>query len=105
MPKNVSNRVWKDTQTERSSAIAKKNKSRIGWAKRAELQRNIEMGKKMEAEILENKLQLKKEEAKRREANRIRREEKEKMAEIVQQISAAKLKRMKKKQLRQLRKA
>ena len=105
MPKNVSNRVWKDTQSERSSAIAKGNKSRIGWNKRVQLQRNVEIGKKMEAEILQQRVDLKKAEAERREFNRIRREEKEKMAEIVQKISAAKLKRMKKKQLRQLKKA
>ena len=105
MPKNVSNRVWKDVQLERSSSLFKQSKSRIGWEKRQQLTTQKSLGKQLEQEILQDKLRLKEEENKRREQGRLRRELKEKENEIVLKISAAKFKRMKKKQLRQFKKA
>ena len=105
MPKNVSNRVWKDVQLERSSSLFKQSKSRIGWEKRQQLTTQKSLGKQLEQEILQVKLRLKEEENKRREQGRLRRELKEKENEIVLKISAAKFKRMKKKQLRQFKKS
>ncbi|KAI8999486.1 hypothetical protein BC832DRAFT_541834 [Gaertneriomyces semiglobifer] len=101
--KPVSGRVWKTTQTKRHTSM-KPKMLRQGWAKQMEERRKREMVKSIERELKEqaaSEKQRKREEAKERQK---RKEENEKKAEVVQQVSAAKLKRMKKKQLRQLRK-
>jgi rRNA-processing protein CGR1 len=101
--RNVSGRPWK-SQQEPARAKARGNASRIGFAKRQEILKKdraiIDMIKeqKMEKEAL--KLREKEMALERKK----RKEENERKAEVLQNISAAKLRRMKKKQLRTIKK-
>ncbi|KAI9209025.1 uncharacterized protein BJ171DRAFT_488249 [Polychytrium aggregatum] len=99
----VNGRVWKSVQTKRSSA--KRNVSvRPGWEIQQAERRRKSLMKAAENEMKE---QVKKEKESKRlqeEERRKRRLENEKMSEVVQKVSASKVKRMKKKQIRALEK-
>ncbi|KAI8815960.1 uncharacterized protein EV422DRAFT_337156 [Fimicolochytrium jonesii] len=94
--KPVSGRVWKTTQTKRHTSM-KPRMLRQGWQKQIEERKQHQVMKAIEKELKDEKAAERQERLKRKEEN-------EKKAEVVQKVSAAKVKRMKKKQLRQLRK-
>lgn len=103
--RNVSGRVWKAVRLEKSSAMKKGNGSNLGWEKRQlRLQQHIQ-AKTIEKELIDDRIKKKQDAKARRIEREKKKEENEKKAEIVQKISAAKLRRMKKKQLRNLKKA
>ncbi|KAG9260017.1 coiled-coil domain-containing protein 86 [Astyanax mexicanus] len=103
--KPKSGRVWKDRSKQRFSALLRDKPLRSSWQKKMDAKREKELVKKYHQQIKDQKAQEKQEKRKRREENLKRREENERKAEIVQVIrNTAKLKRMKKKQLRKIEK-
>ncbi|KAB5518258.1 hypothetical protein PHYPO_G00163660 [Pangasianodon hypophthalmus] len=103
--KPKSGRVWKDRNKQRFSALLRDKPLHSSWQKKMEAKREKEMVKQYHQQLKDNKAREKEEKRKRREDNLKRREENEKKAEIVQVIrNTAKLKRMKKKQLRKIEK-
>ncbi|KAI9106110.1 hypothetical protein DFS34DRAFT_47115 [Phlyctochytrium arcticum] len=96
-------RVWKTPQVTRHSSMRPKM-LRQGWAKQQEDRKRREIIKTIEKEIKDTKDEEKKAKREAEKERLKRKEENEKRAEVVQQVSAAKMKRMKKKQLRLLRK-
>ncbi|KAI8823950.1 coiled-coil domain-containing protein 86 [Fimicolochytrium jonesii] len=101
--KPVSGRVWKTTQTKRHTSM-KPRMLRQGWGKQIEERKQHQVMKAIEKELKDEKA-AERQKQKDAEKERLKRkEENEKKAEVVQKVSAAKVKRMKKKQLRQLRK-
>ncbi|XP_072526271.1 coiled-coil domain-containing protein 86 [Salminus brasiliensis] len=103
--KPKSGRVWKDRNKQRFSALLRDKPLRSSWQKKMEAKREKELVKKYHQQIKDQKAQEKEDKRKRREENLRRREENERKAEIVQVIrNTAKLKRMKKKQLRKIEK-
>ncbi|KAF4071274.1 hypothetical protein AMELA_G00271340 [Ameiurus melas] len=103
--KPKSGRVWKDRNKQRFSALLRDKPLRSSWQKKMEAKREKEMVKQYHQQLKDVKAKEKEEKRKRQEENVKRREENEKKAEIVQVIrNTAKLKRMKKKQLRKIEK-
>ncbi|KAI9352667.1 hypothetical protein BDR26DRAFT_849659 [Obelidium mucronatum] len=99
----VSGRVWKTVQTKRNSSMKAKAIPR-GWEKQLEARKQQEIVKRMQFEMKEEIRLAKEEKRKEAEERKKRKEENEKRAEVMQMVSAAKVKRMKKKQLKLLRK-
>ncbi|XP_062373917.1 coiled-coil domain-containing protein 86 [Sardina pilchardus] len=103
--KPKSGRVWKDRNKQRFSALLRDKPLRTSWEKKMEARREKELVKKYHQQLKEEKAREKQEKRKRREENLKRRAENERKAEIVQVIrNTAKIKRMKKKQLRKIEK-
>ncbi|XP_029935834.1 coiled-coil domain-containing protein 86 [Myripristis murdjan] len=103
--KPKSGRVWKDRSKQRFSALVRDKPLRTSWEKKMEAKREKELVKKYSLQLVEEKARAKEEKRKRREENLKRRAENERKAEIVQVIrNTAKIKRMKKKQLRKIEK-
>ncbi|XP_076876230.1 coiled-coil domain-containing protein 86 [Brachyhypopomus gauderio] len=103
--KPKSGRVWKDRNKQRFSAVLQDKPLRSSWQKKMEAKREKEIVKQYSQKLKDEKAREKEEMRKRREENLRRRAENEKKAEIVQVITnTAKLKRMKKKQLRKIEK-
>lgn len=103
--KPKSGRVWKDRNKQRFSAVLKDKPLRTSWEKKMEVKREKELVKKYHQQLKEEKAREKQEKRQRREENLKRRAENERKAEIVQVIrNTAKIKRMKKKQLRKIEK-
>ncbi|KAJ3142643.1 N-alpha-acetyltransferase 15, NatA auxiliary subunit [Physocladia obscura] len=108
----VSGRPWKMVQTKRNSSIKKKSvrtaltslQTIIGWANQLEDRKQKEIVKRMEFELKEEKRLALEEKKKREEERKQRKLENEKRAEVYQLVSAAKAKRMKKKQFKNLKK-
>ncbi|XP_025090539.1 coiled-coil domain-containing protein 86-like [Pomacea canaliculata] len=103
--KPKSGRVWKRVRTNRFSDFLRVKCQKTSWeekmAKKKEQQAIKDLEKKLKEQKIE-KIQLKRQ---RREENKKRRLENERRAEIVQPIkNTRKLKRIKKKQLRQIEK-
>ncbi|KAJ3021082.1 hypothetical protein HKX48_009255 [Thoreauomyces humboldtii] len=102
--KPVSGKVWK-TQQEKRHTSMRPRMLRQGWEKQMEERKRRDILKTIEGEL---KAQTAAEKQKRKEATierHKRKAENEKKGEVVQKVSAGKVKRMKKKQLRQIRKA
>ncbi|XP_026876240.2 coiled-coil domain-containing protein 86 [Electrophorus electricus] len=103
--KPKSGRVWKDRNKQRFSALLRDKPLRSSWQKKMEAKREKEIVKKYSQQLADEKARKKEEKRTRREENLRRRAENERKAEIVQVIrNTAKLKRMKKKQLRKIEK-
>ena len=97
----VSGRDWKTQQTKRSSSSIACKK---GWNRQQQERRNREILQMIKKENLAEAEQAA-EAAKAIKAARLARKlENEKKAEVIQKVSAGKLKRMKKKQLRSIKK-
>lgn len=102
--KPVNGKVWK-TRQQQPISQTKNRMPGQGWEKR-QVQRNSDaVMRAMKSEHLLELEGIKVERKKRLEANRKRKEENEQKAELVQSVSAAKVKRMNKKQLRMIRKS
>ncbi|KAM9449699.1 coiled-coil domain-containing protein 86 [Clarias gariepinus] len=103
--KPKSGRVWKDRNKQRFSALLRDKPLRSSWQKKMEAKREKDLLKQYHQQLKDNKAKEKEDKRKRRQENLKRRAENEKRAEIVQVIrNTAKLKRMKKKQLRKIEK-
>nr|XP_061791928.1 LOW QUALITY PROTEIN: coiled-coil domain-containing protein 86-like [Nerophis lumbriciformis] len=103
--KPKSGRVWKDRNKQRFSALVRDVSLCTTWEKKMQAKREKQMVQKYMLELKEQKAKVKEEKRKRREENLKRREENARKAEIVQVIrNTAKIKRMKKKQLRKIEK-
>ncbi|KAJ8367275.1 hypothetical protein AAFF_G00323360 [Aldrovandia affinis] len=103
--KPKSGRVWKDRNKQRFSALLRDKPLRSSWDRKMVAKREKEMVKKFALQLKEEKAREKEDKRKRREENLKRREENERKAEVVQVIrNTAKIKRMKKKQLRKIEK-
>ncbi|XP_004065933.1 coiled-coil domain-containing protein 86 [Oryzias latipes] len=103
--KPKSGRVWKDRNKQRFSALLRDKPLCSSWEKKMEAKREKELVKAYSLKLKEEKARQKEEKRKRREENLKRRAENERKAEIVQVIrNTAKIKRMKKKQLRKIEK-
>ncbi|XP_012737644.2 coiled-coil domain-containing protein 86 [Fundulus heteroclitus] len=100
-----SGRVWKDRNKQRFSALVRDKPLCSSWEKKMQAKREKDLMKQYTAKLKDDKAQKKEEKRKRREENLKRRAENERKAEIVQVIrNTAKIKRMKKKQLRRIEK-
>lgn len=103
--KPKSGRVWKDRNKQRFSALVRDKPLCTSWQKKMDAKREKELLKQYSLQLKEQKDRQKEEKRKRREDNLKRRAENERKAEIVQVIkNTAKIKRMKKKQLRKIEK-
>ena len=85
---NKSGRVWKTAQAERTSAMVKNNASKLGWEKRQQRVLQDRITKKIERERAQEKLLIKQQKEQDLKERRLRKEENERKAEIVQKISA-----------------
>ncbi|XP_054635076.1 coiled-coil domain-containing protein 86-like [Dunckerocampus dactyliophorus] len=103
--KPKSGRVWKDRNKQRFSALVRDTALCTSWEKKMAAKREKQLVQQYSLQLKEQKAKQKEEKRKRREENLKRREENERKAEIVQVIrNTAKIKRMKKKQLRKIEK-
>lgn len=103
--KPKSGRVWKDRNKQRFSALLRDKPLRTSWEKKMEAKREKQLVKKYHQQLKDEQAREKEEKKKRRAENLKRRAENERKAEIVQVIkNTAKIKRMKKKQLRKIEK-
>lgn len=103
--KPKSGRVWKDRSKQRFSALVRDKPLCSSWEKKMQAKREKDLVKKYSLQLKEEKARQKEEKRKRREDNLKRRAENERKSEIVQVIrNTAKIKRMKKKQLRKIEK-
>ncbi|XP_015240363.1 PREDICTED: coiled-coil domain-containing protein 86-like [Cyprinodon variegatus] len=103
--KPKSGRVWKERNKQRFSALLRDKPLCSSWEKKMQAKREKDLVKQFTAKLKEEKAQKMEEKRKRREENLKRRAENERKAEIVQVIrNTAKIKRMKKKQLRKVEK-
>ncbi|XP_070780750.1 coiled-coil domain-containing protein 86 [Enoplosus armatus] len=103
--KPKSGRVWKDRSKQRFSALVRDKPLCSSWEKKMEAKREKDLMKRYSLQLKEEKAKQKEEKRKRREDNLKRRAENERKSEIVQVIrNTAKIKRMKKKQLRKIEK-
>ncbi|KAI3353152.1 hypothetical protein L3Q82_019696 [Scortum barcoo] len=103
--KPKSGRVWKNRNKQRFSAVVRDKPLCTSWEKKMQAKREKELVKQYTLQLKEEKDRQKEEKRKRREENLKRRAENERKAEIVQVIkNTAKIKRMKKKQLRKIEK-
>ncbi|KAJ3276365.1 hypothetical protein HDV01_004988 [Terramyces sp. JEL0728] len=100
---NVSGRPWKPLQKPKRTLV-KNNASRVGFDARQQVLKKQKIVQQLVREKEQEKLLEKERLKKENEERKQRKLENERKAEVVQKISAAKLKRMKKKQLRQLQK-
>ncbi|XP_076584949.1 coiled-coil domain-containing protein 86 [Chaetodon auriga] len=103
--KPKSGRVWKNRNKQRFSALVRDKPLCSSWEKKMAAKREKDLVKQYSLQLKEEKARQKEEKRKRREENLKRRAENERKAEIVQVIkNTAKIKRMKKKQLRRVEK-
>ncbi|XP_008410011.1 coiled-coil domain-containing protein 86 [Poecilia reticulata] len=103
--KPKSGRVWKDRNKQRFSSLVRDKPLCSSWEKKMQAKREKDLVKQFTVRLKEEKAQKKEDKRKRREENLKRRAENERKAEIVQVIrNTAKIKRMKKKQLRRIEK-
>ncbi|XP_012524838.1 coiled-coil domain-containing protein 86 [Monomorium pharaonis] len=102
--KPKSGRIWKEEKT-RFSSIIKTRGLRLSLAKKQKLREDMKRVKEMSRAIKARKQEEKEAKKQRRRENLKRAEENRKKSEIVQVIkNTAKIKRMKKKQLRMIEK-
>ncbi|KAL5017239.1 hypothetical protein ScPMuIL_006828 [Solemya velum] len=100
-----SGRLWKTTRTNRYSEIKKDKPLRSSWSEKMARKAEQKSVKNLEKELKEGRTKELEEKRKRQEEKKKRKMENEKKSEIVQTIkNTAKIKRMKKKQLRQIEK-
>lgn len=103
--KPKSGRVWKDRNKQRFSALLRDKPLRTSWEKKMEAKREKQLVKQYQQQLKDEQAREKEEKKRRRAENLKRRAENERKAEIVQVIkNTAKIKRMKKKQLRKIEK-
>ncbi|XP_056312468.1 coiled-coil domain-containing protein 86 [Danio aesculapii] len=103
--KPKSGRVWKDRKKQRFSALLRDKPLCTSWEKKMEAKREKQQVKLYHQQLKDEQAREKEEKKKRRAEHLKRRAENEKKAEIVQVIkNTAKIKRMKKKQLRKIEK-
>ncbi|XP_061536061.1 coiled-coil domain-containing protein 86 [Phycodurus eques] len=103
--KPKSGRVWKDRNKQRFSALVRDSSLCTSWEKKMQAKREKQLVQNYMLQLKEQKAKVKEDKRKRREENLKRRAENERKAEVVQVIrNPAKIKRMKKKQLRQIEK-
>ncbi|XP_033985223.1 coiled-coil domain-containing protein 86 [Trematomus bernacchii] len=103
--KPASGRVWKDRNKQRFSALLRDKPLCTSWEKKMAAKREKEQVKQYTSQLKDEKIKQKEDKRKRREDNLKRRAENERKSEIVEVIkNTAKIKRMKKKQLRRIEK-
>ncbi|XP_026088522.1 coiled-coil domain-containing protein 86 [Carassius auratus] len=103
--KPKSGRIWKDRNKQRFSALLRDKPLRSSWEKKMEAKREKQLVKQYQQQLKDEQTREKEEKKRRRAENLRRRAENERKAEIVQVIkNTAKIKRMKKKQLRKIEK-
>ncbi|XP_063814511.1 coiled-coil domain-containing protein 86 [Pseudophryne corroboree] len=103
--KPKSGRVWKDLNKKRFSSMVKDRPLRTSWEVKMKERQEKKMVKSLAQQLKDDKQREKEEKNKRREENLRRRLENERKAEVVQVIrNPAKLKRARKKQLRNIEK-
>ncbi|TRY54383.1 hypothetical protein DNTS_031396 [Danionella cerebrum] len=103
--KPKSGRVWKERKTQRFSALLRDKPLCSSWEKKMQAKREKQLVKQFQQQLKDEQTREKEEKKKRRAENLKRRAENERKAEIVQVIkNTAKIKRMKKKQLRNIEK-
>ncbi|XP_034087122.1 coiled-coil domain-containing protein 86 [Gymnodraco acuticeps] len=103
--KPASGRVWKDRNKQRFSALLRDKPLCSSWEKKMAAKREKEQVKQYTSQLKDEKIKQKEDKRKRREDNLKRRAENERKSEIVEVIkNTAKIKRMKKKQLRRIEK-
>ncbi|KAJ8042825.1 Coiled-coil domain-containing protein 86 [Holothuria leucospilota] len=103
--KPKSGRTWKTEQRKRFSDLKKDKPLRTSWRWKMEEKARLKSLKAYENELKENKQRENEELKQRRIAKQKRKEENMKKSEVVQVIkNTAKIKRMKKKQLKQIEK-
>ncbi|CAD5235366.1 unnamed protein product [Bursaphelenchus xylophilus] len=105
VPTNKSNRWWKNVQKERSSHIVKDRPLHTKWAVKMKKKAELENAKKLQQQIRDNLAQERAEKIAKRKENEERRKANIAKSEIVQVIkNTEKLKRLKKKQLKTIKK-
>lgn len=102
--KPKSGRVWKSQKTRFSDKRLDKT-LKTSWAKKMQIKAQKKSVQSFERQLKEERNNQLEEKRKRQEENKQRRLENERKSEVVQKIkNTAKIKRMKKKQLRQIEK-
>ncbi|XP_041378917.1 coiled-coil domain-containing protein 86-like [Gigantopelta aegis] len=103
--KSKSGRVWKSVRTARFSAMKKDKCLTSSWERKMKKKAEMKSIKDFENRLKDERKQTLELRRKRREEHKKRREANEKKSEVVQVIkNTAKIKRMKKKQLRKIEK-
>ncbi|CAH1262230.1 CCDC86 [Branchiostoma lanceolatum] len=103
--KPKSGKFWKTVRSERHTSIKKDKPLRTTWNKKMQQRAERKSIKSFEKELKELKQKQLEEKRKRQEEHKKQKLENERKSEIVQPIkNTAKIKRMKKKQLRQIQK-
>nr|XP_055060398.1 coiled-coil domain-containing protein 86 [Misgurnus anguillicaudatus] len=103
--KPKSGRIWKDRNKQRFSALLRDKPLRTSWEKKMEAKREKQLVKQYHQQLKDEQAREKEDKKKRRAETLKRRAENERKAEVVQVIkNTAKIKRMKKKQLRKIEK-
>eukprot|EP00727_Mastigamoeba_balamuthi_P003593 m51a1_g13230 hypothetical protein (125) ;mRNA; f:429-943 len=99
----VSGRPWKEARTRPASSMVPRGE-RVSLAKRTEDKRRVQAARALERQIKERDAQAKRERRLREEENKKRKEENEAKSEVVQVIrNASKIKRLTKKQMRNIK--
>ncbi|CAD5227918.1 unnamed protein product [Bursaphelenchus okinawaensis] len=105
VPTNKSNRWWKNVQKERSSHIVKDRPLHTKWSVKMKHKAVQQNAKKLQQQIREQLAQERSEQAAKRKENEERRKANIAKSEVVQVIkNAEKIKRLKKKQLKSIKK-
>ncbi|KAK5967673.1 Coiled-coil domain-containing protein 86 [Trichostrongylus colubriformis] len=100
-----SGRWWKETRNARHSAVVKVKPLKSSWEKKMADKAKMKQAKLLQQEIRERQLQEKQERIERKKEQEKRRLENERKGEVVQVIkNTAKLRKVKKKQLRMIEK-
>ncbi|XP_063227347.1 coiled-coil domain-containing protein 86 isoform X2 [Bacillus rossius redtenbacheri] len=99
-----SGKFWKDDR-KKASSMVKTRGLKLSLEKKRKLREELKRAKEISRQLEQRRKQEKEDHRKRREENLRRREENQKKSELVQVIkNSAKIKRMKKKQLRRIEK-
>ncbi|XP_033872451.3 coiled-coil domain-containing protein 86-like [Acipenser ruthenus] len=103
--KPKSGRIWKERHKKRFSNMVNDKPLRTSWEKKMNAKKEKKLTKDLANQLKGDKAKEKEDKRKRREENLKRKEENERKSEIVQVIrNPAKMKRMKRKQLRRIEK-
>ncbi|MBN3275363.1 CCD86 protein, partial [Polyodon spathula] len=103
--KPKSGRIWKERHKKRFSNMVSDKPLKTSWEKKMKAKEEKKLTKDLANQLKEDKAKEKEDKRKRREENLKRKQENERKSEIVQVIrNPAKMKRMKRKQLRRIEK-
>lgn len=102
--RNISGRPWKVVGRPSISKVSQGNGAVVGWQERVEERKRMSVVKQLERELKREKREKMEKEKKEKKERRERKERKERENVIAVRVSDAKVRRMKRKELRSLKK-